>query len=419
MLTCAVCGTAEDVHRCVQCRRVAYCGDKHAAVGWYTHGHYRFCDPVATVGSAVFMNAPAAFAGPLDSEEAPAPARKRSRSPPPRKRERSPSVPVDSDSSSDSDVKIISAGPRPALRRLRRRAAAPAVAGDVVDDGVITGPADRPAIAALMPGAPAHAALNAEEAKWVERVGASAARRWHDGQDVYIDNVVVPAGEQPITLAMIAQLYKNDWLSTDTISAYGELVARSRRGVAVARTYYGHALMDASRKLPATASADDRNFHTKRANDAAADGARLSAAYEKATGTLVSRAAGKVIVPVNIRDSHWVVLVADFAKHQLRCYDSLQWIDSATLERLYDTFCRTCPVVGNARPTPLARNPAAEDSMPQQAPGSGDCGVFVCAVVYAMATGQAPSDVIRAETARDFRRRLIWELLHQKLRPIK
>ena len=113
----------------------------------------------------------------------------------------------------------------------------------------------------------------------------------------------------------------------------------------------------------------------------------ISRFYEILTLDRISYGHLQVLIPINLEDNHWVVARVDFRRKQISIYDSMKEFRE---EKMYGQLLKSLQVIfprwlkdvrfydiqpnlHSAEPQKLVR---VED-VPQQQPGSGDCGVFV------------------------------------------
>ncbi|KAH9671507.1 hypothetical protein KPL70_017399 [Citrus sinensis] len=94
-----------------------------------------------------------------------------------------------------------------------------------------------------------------------------------------------------------------------------------------------------------------------------------------------------VLIPINLEDNHWVVARVDFQHKQIEIYDSMKEFRE---DKTYGQFLKPLQVIFpqwledvgfyDNRPNLRSAEPwklVSIDDVPQQQPGSGDCGVFM------------------------------------------
>ncbi|KAL9409636.1 hypothetical protein AB3S75_047951 [Citrus x aurantiifolia] len=94
-----------------------------------------------------------------------------------------------------------------------------------------------------------------------------------------------------------------------------------------------------------------------------------------------------VLIPINLENNHWVVARVDFQRKQIEIYDSMKEFRE---DKTYGQFLKPLQVIFpqwledvgfyDSRPNLRSAEPwklVSIDDVPQQQPGSGNCGVFM------------------------------------------
>ncbi|NXW62567.1 SENP2 protease, partial [Eurystomus gularis] len=120
-----------------------------------------------------------------------------------------------------------------------------------------------------------------------------------------------------------------------------------------------------------------------------------------------------ILVPVHLR-VHWALVVIDVRKKSIRYYDSLGGKGDKICETVFRYLQEESREKRNVELAISEWTLHSLDSheIPQQANGS-DCGVFLCK--YADTIIRDLPITFTAENMPYFRRKMVWEILHQKL----
>uniref|UniRef100_A0A8C3XH24 SUMO specific peptidase 2 n=1 Tax=Cyanoderma ruficeps TaxID=181631 RepID=A0A8C3XH24_9PASS len=120
-----------------------------------------------------------------------------------------------------------------------------------------------------------------------------------------------------------------------------------------------------------------------------------------------------ILVPIHLR-SHWTLLVADLREKTIKYFDSLgqkgDHICKTVLKYLEEESKERRNIELTA--TEWTLHSMATEEIPQQNNGS-DCGVFVCK--FADFISRDKPIIFTAEHMPYFRRKMVWEIIHQQL----
>lgn len=120
----------------------------------------------------------------------------------------------------------------------------------------------------------------------------------------------------------------------------------------------------------------------------------------------------KLLVPVNVGQNHWVLLVVNLETNVLQVYNSLGGYRkecTMALVNLQDCMEQT---FGGSPWTIIVTHM----DVPRQRNGD-DCGVFICATALLLARGLQATFGQNEADANDYRRRMVWELSEERLIP--